>query len=82
MTKNEAFHAARQKSEAIRRCGRAGEPVREIARSYNVRHSTISWLQPIFCVPVHQATAQPSKYFGAPRRPRKRDQTAAPPVFL
>ena len=39
MTKNEAFHAARQKSEAIR--GRAGEPVREIARSYNVSHSTI-----------------------------------------
>jgi IS30 family transposase len=31
-----------QKREAIRR--RDGEPVREIARSYNVSHSTISRL--------------------------------------
>jgi DNA invertase Pin-like site-specific DNA recombinase len=33
-----------QKREAIRRRDRAGEPVREIARSYNVSHSTISRL--------------------------------------
>jgi DNA invertase Pin-like site-specific DNA recombinase len=31
-----------QKREAIRRQDRDGEPVREIARSYNVSHSTIS----------------------------------------
>ena len=59
MTKNEAFHAARQKSEAIRRCGRAGEPVREIARSYNVSHSTISCLTTLDFVfaPAKQRTA-------------------------
>jgi hypothetical protein len=33
-----------QKREAIRRRNRDGEPVREIARSYNVSHSTISRL--------------------------------------
>jgi DNA invertase Pin-like site-specific DNA recombinase len=33
-----------QKREAIRRRDRLGEPVREIARSYNVSHSTISRL--------------------------------------
>ena len=33
-----------QKREAIRRRDRAGEPVREIARSYNVSHSTITRL--------------------------------------
>jgi len=33
-----------QKREAIRRRDRGGEPVREIARSYNVSHSTISRL--------------------------------------
>jgi DNA invertase Pin-like site-specific DNA recombinase len=33
-----------QKHEAIRRRDRDGEPVREIARSYNVSHSTISRL--------------------------------------
>src|SRR6266481_352700 len=33
-----------QKREAIRRRDRDGEPVREIARSYNVSHSTISRL--------------------------------------
>jgi DNA invertase Pin-like site-specific DNA recombinase len=33
-----------QKRKAIRRRGRDGEPVREIARSYNVSHSTISRL--------------------------------------
>jgi DNA invertase Pin-like site-specific DNA recombinase len=33
-----------QRSEAIRRRDRDGEPVREIARSYNVSHSTISRL--------------------------------------
>jgi len=33
-----------QKREAIRRRGRDGEPMREIARSYNVSHSTISRL--------------------------------------
>jgi DNA invertase Pin-like site-specific DNA recombinase len=33
-----------QKREAIRRRDRNGEPVREIARSYNVSHSTISRL--------------------------------------
>jgi DNA invertase Pin-like site-specific DNA recombinase len=33
-----------QKQEAIRRRDRDGEPVREIARSYNVSHSTISRL--------------------------------------
>jgi DNA invertase Pin-like site-specific DNA recombinase len=33
-----------QKREAIRRRDRDGEPVREIARSYNVSHSTISWI--------------------------------------
>jgi IS30 family transposase len=33
-----------QKREAIRRRDREGEPVREIARSYNVSHSTISRL--------------------------------------
>ena len=33
-----------QKREAIRRRDRAGEPIREIARSYNVSHSTISRL--------------------------------------
>jgi DNA invertase Pin-like site-specific DNA recombinase len=35
-----------QKREAIRRRDIEGEPVREIARSYNVSHSTISRLQP------------------------------------
>ena len=35
-----------QKREAIRRRGRDGEPMREIARSYNVSHSTISRLSP------------------------------------
>ncbi len=34
----------RQKREAIRRRDRDGEPLREIARSYNVSHSTISRL--------------------------------------
>jgi DNA invertase Pin-like site-specific DNA recombinase len=34
----------RQKREAIRRRDRYGESVREIARSYNVSHSTISTL--------------------------------------
>jgi DNA invertase Pin-like site-specific DNA recombinase len=34
-----------QKREAIRRRDRQGEPVREIARSYNVSHSTISRLR-------------------------------------
>jgi DNA invertase Pin-like site-specific DNA recombinase len=33
-----------QKREAIRRRDREGEPVREIARTYNVSHSTISRL--------------------------------------
>ncbi len=33
-----------QKREAIRRRGRDGEPIREIARSYAVSHSTISRL--------------------------------------
>jgi DNA invertase Pin-like site-specific DNA recombinase len=33
-----------QKREAIRRRDIEGEPVREIARSYNVSHSTISRL--------------------------------------
>ena len=33
-----------QKREAIRRRDRDGEPVREVARSYNVSHSTISRL--------------------------------------
>jgi DNA invertase Pin-like site-specific DNA recombinase len=32
----------RQKREAIRRRDKLGEPVREIARSYNVSHSTTS----------------------------------------
>ena len=37
-----------QKREAIRRRDRNGEPVRDIARSYNVSHSTISRLrQPV-----------------------------------
>jgi DNA invertase Pin-like site-specific DNA recombinase len=36
-----------QKREAIRRRDHDGEPVREIARSYNVSHSTISRLTPI-----------------------------------
>jgi len=35
-----------QKREAIRRRDRDGEPMREIARSYNVSHSTISRLSP------------------------------------
>jgi DNA invertase Pin-like site-specific DNA recombinase len=35
---------AHQQREAIRRRDRGGEPVREIARSYNVSHSTISRL--------------------------------------
>jgi DNA invertase Pin-like site-specific DNA recombinase len=35
-----------QKREAIRRRDELGEPVREIARSYNVSHSTISRLSP------------------------------------
>jgi DNA invertase Pin-like site-specific DNA recombinase len=35
---------AHQKREAIRRRDELGEPVREIARSYNVSHSTISRL--------------------------------------
>src|SRR5258707_243815 len=35
-----------QKREAIRRRDLDGEPVREIARSYNVSHSTISRLSP------------------------------------
>jgi len=34
----------RQRREAIRRRDKLGEPVREIARSYNVSHSTISRL--------------------------------------
>ena len=34
----------RQKREAIRRRDHDGEPLREIARSYNVSHSTISRL--------------------------------------
>jgi len=33
-----------QRREAIRRRDHDGEPVREIARSYNVSHSTILWL--------------------------------------
>jgi DNA invertase Pin-like site-specific DNA recombinase len=33
-----------QKREAIKRRDKLGEPVRDIARSYNVSHSTISWL--------------------------------------
>jgi DNA invertase Pin-like site-specific DNA recombinase len=33
-----------QKREAIRRRDRDGEPVREIARTYNISHSTISRL--------------------------------------
>jgi DNA invertase Pin-like site-specific DNA recombinase len=33
-----------QKREAIRRRDRDGEPLREVARSYNVSHSTISRL--------------------------------------
>jgi IS30 family transposase len=33
-----------QKREAIRRRDSGGEPVREIARSYNVSHSTITRL--------------------------------------
>ena len=33
-----------QKREAIRRRDRNGQPVREIARSYNVSHGTISRL--------------------------------------
>ena len=33
-----------QKREVIRRRDQNGEPVREIARSYNVSHSTISRL--------------------------------------
>jgi DNA invertase Pin-like site-specific DNA recombinase len=36
-----------QKHEAIRRRDQLGEPVREIARSYNVSHSTISRLTTI-----------------------------------
>jgi DNA invertase Pin-like site-specific DNA recombinase len=36
-----------QKREAIRRRDHDGEPVREIAHSYNVSHSTISRLTPI-----------------------------------
>jgi len=35
-----------QKREAIRRRDQDGEPIREIARSYNVSHSTISRLAP------------------------------------
>lgn len=35
-----------QKREAIRRRDQDGEPVREIARSYNVSHSTVSRLTP------------------------------------
>jgi DNA invertase Pin-like site-specific DNA recombinase len=35
-----------QKREAIRRRDRDGEPVREIARSYNVSHSTIPGSRP------------------------------------
>jgi len=34
-----------QKRDAIRRRDRDGEPVHEIARSYNVSHSTISRLE-------------------------------------
>jgi DNA invertase Pin-like site-specific DNA recombinase len=34
-----------QKREAIRRRDQDGEPVREVARSYNVSHSTISRLR-------------------------------------
>jgi DNA invertase Pin-like site-specific DNA recombinase len=34
-----------QKREAIRRRDQEGEPVREIVRSYNVTHSTISRLR-------------------------------------
>jgi IS30 family transposase len=36
-----------QKREAIRRRDIDGEPVREIARSYNVSHSTISRLSDV-----------------------------------
>jgi helix-turn-helix resolvase-like protein len=35
-----------QRREAIRRRDRDGEPIREIARTYNVSHSTISRLAP------------------------------------
>jgi IS30 family transposase len=35
-----------QKREAIRRRDRGSEPLREIARSYNISHSTISRLTP------------------------------------
>jgi IS30 family transposase len=38
--------ARHQKREAIRRRDHLGEPVHEIARSYNVSHSTISRLTP------------------------------------
>jgi DNA invertase Pin-like site-specific DNA recombinase len=37
---------AHQQREAIRRRDTKGEPVREIARTFNVSHSTISRLQP------------------------------------
>jgi len=36
---------AHQQREAIKRRDTKGEPVREIARTYNVSHSTISRLQ-------------------------------------
>jgi DNA invertase Pin-like site-specific DNA recombinase len=53
----------RQKREAIRRRDKLGEPVREIARSYNVSHSTTS--RPAagsrFCVQPRQATTQLAK---------------------
>jgi hypothetical protein len=53
----------RPKREAIRRRDKLGEPVREIARSYNVSHSTISWPAALssFCIEPCEATAQPAK---------------------
>jgi DNA invertase Pin-like site-specific DNA recombinase len=40
------FKLTVQQREAIRRRDTKGEPVREIARTFNISHSTISRLQP------------------------------------
>ena len=52
-----------QKREAIRRRDRDGETVREIARSYNVSHSTISRLK-------YDHADRPFKLSPPPRRRR------------
>ena len=60
-----------QRREAIARRDRNGEPVREIARSYNVHHSTISKISPVM-----EAASTPA-YAGAERHKKERPKVMA-----